>query len=379
MTKIQKQPAASDTSVQAQIQALVQRGNAMAHGDFSALGQPLNPAHAKAATDSPENTRENTREDTAAFESLRRVMDVMGEHLRQAQHDIHDYVTTAHMAQENERGRLARELHDETVQQLIALGQSIERAQGLIAQDAQQASERLKIVRGQTTALVQSLRGLIANLRPPALDELGLVAAVRLMVTRDAAEHKPAVKFIVRGYTRGDTRDYDRADDHDHGNEHDHIRRLDAASELTLFRIIQEAWTNIVKHADATHVIITFAYNKHQLVITLKDDGKGFAPETHAAPARGNHWGLMGMRERAGQLNGQVNVASDPGQGTQVVIQVPYLGLAGRDPVCGMQVGPDGLTAEYHETLYRFCSEACRDAFRADPQHYLAAATAQTT
>ena len=315
------------------VRELTRRGNAMAHGNFATLGQPL------ASADMP------LVPDSEAFEGLRRVMDVMGEHLRQAQHDIRDYVNTAHVAQESERGRLARELHDETVQQLIALGQGIERAQGLISHDPTQATDKLKTVRAQTTALVQSLRGLIANLRPPALDELGLVAAVELMMSRDASEVKPAVKVQVRG----------------------HVRRLDVASELALFRIIQEAWTNMVKHAQAGHVTMTFAYNKRQLVITLKDDGKGFV----VGDVGTGHWGLIGMRERAGQLNGQIDFVSEVGHGTQVSIQVPYLGLAGRDPVCGMQVGPDGLTAEHAHTLYRFCSEACHDAFRADPPHYL--------
>ncbi len=318
----------------APLRQLTQRGSAMAQGDFDALGQPLDFEH-----------KRNAAAQDEAIEGLRRVMDVMGEHLRQAQHDIHDYVNMAQVAQENERGRLARELHDETVQQLIALGQGIERAQGLIRHDPDQAIDKLKAVRAQTTALVQSLRGLIANLRPPALDELGLVAAVKLMVSREATQPKPDTRVVVRGQ----------------------VRRLDGASELALFRIIQEAWTNIVKHAGAARASITLAYNQRQFVITLKDDGKGFAPESVGA----GHWGLVGMRERAGQLNGLVNFESLPGQGTTTIIRVPYLGLAGRDPVCGMQVGPEGLTAEYSNTRYRFCSEACRMAFRAEPQHYL--------
>jgi len=134
---------------------LQRRADAMTRGDFSALGQTLDAS--------------------VEAEALRRTIDVMGAHLQQAQRSIHDYVASSTAAQEAERTRLARELHDDTVQQIIALGQGIERAQRLLDRDssqAMQAIERLKMLRETTTSLVQSLRAIIGNLRPPALESL---------------------------------------------------------------------------------------------------------------------------------------------------------------------------------------------------------------
>ena len=79
----------------------------------------------------------------------------------------------------------------------------------------------------------------------------------------------------------------------------------------------------------------------------------------------------MGMQERAGLVGGVVQITSEPGQGTRVMIHMPYPGVDGRDPICGMEVGPDAISAEYAGALYRFCSEPCRELFLADPEQYV--------
>jgi signal transduction histidine kinase len=175
------------------LQELQRRAEAMAHGDLRALGQPLS--------------------DLPAVEDLRRAVDVLGAHTEQGLRSQHAYIAALSTAQEAERGRLARELHDEIVQQLIALGHGVDRVQRLIERDPAQAAERLQTMRASITALVTELRAIIGDLRPPALDELGLLPAVELLFQR-SREGGPEVTLVVQG----------------------HERRLAPQSELALFR-----------------------------------------------------------------------------------------------------------------------------------------------
>jgi signal transduction histidine kinase/YHS domain-containing protein len=150
-------------------------------------------------------------------------------------------------------------------------------------------------------------------------------------------------------------------------------RRLAPQSELALFRIVQEAWSNIRRHAHARRADFTFAYEHDGLHVTITDDGVGFVvPSDVHAPD--GHWGLRGMRERAELTGGTLEAASTPGQGTRLHLCIPYPGEDGRDPVCGMAVEPNAIGAEHAGKLYRFCSPACRDLFLAQPAQYIAAA-----
>jgi two-component system sensor histidine kinase UhpB len=315
---------------EAVLRALQQRAEQMARGELRELG--------RAVCDVP------------AVEDLRRAIDVLGAHTKQGLQHQHAYIAALSTAQEAERGRLARELHDEVVQQLVALGHSVDRVGRLLERgEAEQASERLRAIRGGITALVGELRTVIGDLRPPALEELGLLPAVELLLQR--GEGAPEVALLVQGEER----------------------RLAPQSELALFRIVQEAWSNIRRHAHASHVDVTFRYAPDGLVVSVADDGVGFTPpQEHEAPD--GHWGVRGMSERAELTGGQIALASAPGQGTTLTARIPYPGVGGRDPVCGMSVGPEALGAEHEGALYRFCSPACRDLFVAQPHHYVAPA-----
>ena len=116
---------------------------------------------------------------------------------------------------------------------------------------------------------------------------------------------------------------------------------------------------------------MTFTYRANELVVAIRDDGRGFAPPADAEPPQG-HWGLRGMRERAELIGGSLAITSQPGQGTSIVVHIPYPGVGGRDPVCGMPAGPDAIGAEHAGQLYRFCSPACRELFLAQPAQYVA-------
>lgn len=317
----------------APLRELQRRAEAMTRGDFSALGQPVGGE--------PE------------VEALRRAMDVMGEHIEQAQVGMQQYVAALTDAQEAERERVARELHDDTVQRLIALSQAVERVQRAVSRDERdRAIERLAALRTEITATVQSLRMIIGDLRPPALEDLGLIAAIELFLQRSDDHDAPAVTFNVEGSER----------------------RLDPSSEIALFRIIQEAWSNIERHAGAQQVMITLHYGHDALDVEIADDGRGFVPP-RADVSEPGKFGLRGMQERATLVGGTLEIESAPGKGTRLLVRMPYPGVAGRDPICNMVVGPDALSAEHNGQIFRFCSHACRDLFLAEPGRYVAART----
>jgi signal transduction histidine kinase/YHS domain-containing protein len=309
------------------LRALQRRAEAMAHGDLSAIGQPVS--------------------DIPALEDLRRAIDVLGAHTEHGLRSQHAYIAALSTAQEAERSRLARELHDEIVQQLIALGHGVDRTQRLLDRDPSQMLERLQSMRGSITTLVNELRTIIGDLRPPALEELGLLPAVELLLQRSRAD-SPEVSLVVQGIER----------------------RLAPQSELAVFRIVQEAWSNIRHHAQARQADFTFSYDADGLHMTISDDGRGFVPLSDTDAPDG-HWGLRGMRERSELTGGTYDIRSTPGRGTQIHICIPYPGVGGRDPVCGMMVEPDALGAEHAGELYRFCSPACRDLFLAQPAQYI--------
>ena len=232
--------------------------------------------------------------------------------------------------------------------QLIALGHGVDRVQRMIERDPAKAIERLQDMRASITTLVDELRAMIGDLRPPALAELGLLSAVELLLSR-SGEDGPEVTLVVQGDER----------------------RLAPQSELALFRIVQEAWSNIRHHAQAHRADFIFAYEHDGLHVTITDDGVGFAPPAEADAPDG-HWGLRGMRERAELTGGTFDVSSEPGQGARLHLHIPYPGEDDRDPVCGMAVEPDAIGAEHVGKLYRFCSPACRDLFLAQPAQYVA-------
>ena len=217
-------------------------------------------------------------------------------------------MTTALIAaQEDERERLARELHDGVVQEVIALIQRVDRIERHLERgDPVQAVACAGSARQALVGLVEELRAVIADLRPPELQELGLLRAVAMMVHRPDSE-MPAVTVQVEGIER----------------------RLEPAQELTAYRIVQEAWSNVLRHAHARHVVITIQYTREALVVAVRDDGVGFSPERSS---RASHWGLRGMQERAELAEGTLMLRSIPGSGTEVTVSLPVSRASERIP-----------------------------------------------
>ncbi len=200
-------------------------------------------------------------------------------------------------AQEEERQRIARELHDGLVPVLASLnirlhtvGKQLDREEHPLAGEIREVAEQ-----AQTSS--REIRRLIHDLRPVALDELGLVPALRQHLARCEQEHGLIVEFVA--------------------NEG---QRLPAAVETALFRIVQEAVNNVLRHAQAQHATVTLVRQADHVKVCVADDGQGF--DIHL-PRSGRHVGLWSMRERVEQLGGQFEVRSAPGQGTAVTALVP--------------------------------------------------------
>lgn len=210
-------------------------------------------------------------------------------------------------AQEAERQRIARELHDATGQSLTAIALGLRGMERLVSTGSRIAPQQIRdLVNFATTALGE-LRHLIADLRPSQLDDLGLVAALRWYVREYERRQLIAVDFGVQG---------------------EEIR-LPTTYETVIFRIVQEALTNVAKHAQATQVTVTLAIQPGQIRVTVTDNGCGFDPA--ALPTEQGQrvgWGLLGMRERALLLGGHCEIQSTPRLGTSIQVEIPFLASA---------------------------------------------------
>jgi signal transduction histidine kinase len=234
---------------------------------------------------------------------LHRALTAMVDRLRDYQIGVHDYLSAVTEGQEAERARLARELHDGPVQALIVLGQRAEIAQRLMerGQDAQ-ASNVLQELRRTGQATIQDLRRLIGALRPVYLEDLGFAPALEMLIQQSAELTDTQIDLDIGP----------------------HIERLPSQVELAAYRIAQEAVHNAVQHAQAAHIRIHVRCEAQVLVLTVADDGIGFqVPDQPRSLTREGHFGLVGMRERAAQLGGALQILSAPGEGTQIVVRLP--------------------------------------------------------
>jgi len=219
--------------------------------------------------------------------------------LRQAAQDLHGLTRRLVQAEEVERRRLARELHDRVGQSLSALNINLD----IISRDSQALPpalrQRLEDSLGLVDGTLQSIESVMADLRPPLLDEYGLAAA--LGWHSEEWTRRTGVQVTVT----------DRTPDAAKG------ARPEAA--VALFRIAQEALNNVLKHAQAKHVRIDVSATDEELVLDVHDDGRGFDPRA----ARRGRWGMTTMRERAEAAGGQLHVDATPGQGTRIHARVP--------------------------------------------------------
>ncbi len=206
-------------------------------------------------------------------------------------------------AQEAERQRIARDLHDETSQSLTAIGMGLHGLSGRLNSRNKEALTTLHKLETLTADSLRELQRLISDLRPSHLDDLGLSAALRWY----AGKIQELSSFMVRVDILGEERD------------------LDDAIKITIFRIIQESLNNIIKHAQARHVNIHLSFEEKNVRINVRDNGMGFdMAAVRQGQSRRPSLGLVGMEERAALLGGRVSVRSRPGYGTEVEALIPY-------------------------------------------------------
>lgn len=212
------------------------------------------------------------------------------------------YVGAITQSQEDERRRIARELHDETVQSLLAIARRLELYQA--SEDDPERLEQLAALRDMVTGTLKGVRQINRDLRPLILEDLGLVPAIRALVR---AAHQgdgaiPHAKLDIAGEPVS----------------------LESGQELALYRITQEALTNVRKHARATGVVVELDFNPTMVCLEVSDDGEGFElPESLADLAQGGSFGLMGIQERVWALGGAWSIHSAAGQGTRLHIAIP--------------------------------------------------------
>ncbi len=265
------------------LQALGERAERVAWGDFDATASPVGGVE--------------------EIEDLRRTLDQMAKRIRNYQGGMHDYIAAITQGQEEERKRLARELHDETAQSLIALRQQVEMAQKTLATDPESAAERLEKVRAALAETLQGIRRFSRDLRPIYLEDLGFIPALEMLARESGQAREPQVQFSTAGP----------------------VRRLSPDLELAAYRIVQEALRNVVQHARASHVHVEVHFEDRSLLLLVQDDGRGFEPPNLPDTlAREGHFGLMGIQERVLLYGGQLKIQSKPGEGTALSVRLPY-------------------------------------------------------
>lgn len=204
-------------------------------------------------------------------------------------------------AQEAERRRIARELHDATGQSLTAISLGLRGVENMLAQESPSLAQKIGELKLFGTNALGELRQIITDLRPSQLDDLGLVAALQWYGREFEKRRAIQVDFVVEGEPV----------------------RLSSEYETVLFRITQEALTNIAKHAQATRATVGLKISPSQICLSIEDDGCGFEPQQGQAQEAG--WGLLGIAERAALLGGHYELDSAPGQGTRIEVTIPLV------------------------------------------------------
>jgi signal transduction histidine kinase len=205
-------------------------------------------------------------------------------------------------AQESERQRIARELHDETGQALTAIGLGLRSlTSSLRASNMERTKQNLHQLELLTANSLDELQRLIADLRPSHLDDLGLPSALRWYANVLQERVKMDIHVDIQGEEQP----------------------VSSPVKIAIFRIAQEALTNVIKHAQAKNVQVVLAYGEDSVLIRVSDNGHGFDMES-AGSGKRISWGLKGMEERASLLGGKFGIQSRPGQGTSVEISIPY-------------------------------------------------------
>lgn len=263
-------------SVVQPLRELRERANQIGQGNFNAAAQPVGGVK--------------------EIEDLRVTLHDMAGRVQSYQTALQDYARAVTQAQEEERARLARELHDETVQTLIALGHKAQMVQRALARDPEQVGPRVSELRQLIQGAIEEIRRFSRALHPHYLEELGLVTALETLAREADAD------FQVKGTPQ----------------------TMKPEQELTFYRIAQEALNNALRHAEANRIAVEVLFEPFTATLRVCDTGRGFElPSYFNDLTRTGHFGLIGMRERAQLVDGKLNIVSKPSEGTTVTLIVP--------------------------------------------------------
>src|SRR5215211_7736234 len=259
------------------LQKLEAKAAALAWGDFETIREPVGGI--------------------SEIQHLQTELIEMSRKVQAAQEGLHDYIGAITSAQEDERTRLARELHDDTIQAVIALKQRVQLVEKLVKdQNTRQSLKNLEELAEQT---IGNLRRLTRALRPIYLEDLGLVTALEMLTREISQTNQLEVDFQVSGMER----------------------RLPQDVEVAIYRIAQEALNNVVRHAKARHARLSIQFD-HETKLEVRDDGIGFVvPKSPIDFAHSGHFGLLGIRERADLIGTTLEVQSSAGQGTTLSVR----------------------------------------------------------
>lgn len=214
---------------------------------------------------------------------------------------LHHLVNKIITAQEDERKRVASDIHDGVIQALLGIWYRLQRLTSHLAgyQPAELAQELARL-RDDLGQQIHDIRRIVYNLRPFVLDNYGLVPAMHAYIESLRGEHAPTIEMVTEG------------------NE----RRLPVNVEITLYRVLQEALANAIKHARASRVRVRLVMEENSVTLEVTDDGLGFTPP-NARPQANKHLGLASIEERVLLVGGTCQINSRPGQGTRVLVTIP--------------------------------------------------------
>jgi two-component system, NarL family, sensor histidine kinase UhpB len=230
----------------------------------------------------------------------------MIEHIQSYQRQVQDLSGSVLEAQEDERYRIARELHDQIGQSLTLLLVRLKILEA--APQSEPLRCELSELRGAVAATIDQVRRLALELRPPALDQLGLIVALRTLIREFAEQTRIVVTSAIP----------------------DVPLSLTNERATALYRIVQEALTNIARHAEARNAHVTLAIDNHAITVAISDDGRGFDLQTVRAQRKkqeGPGLGLFGMEERTRLLGGTMTIKTKSGNGTMIIAIIPIYPL----------------------------------------------------
>ena len=261
------------------MQALEEKAGDLANGNFETIRQPVGGI--------------------LEIRHLQETLIYMAAELKEAQNSLHSYIGAITDSVESERRNLARELHDETLQSLIALGQYTQYA--LHWNNDPKVAKTLDQVVNMADQSMKNLRRLVQGLRPIYIEDLGLATALAMQSTQNMHPDGVAIHFIQEGVER----------------------RLKPDIEMAMYRMAQEALSNVVRHSKAKNAWISLYFRPDSVILEIRDDGLGFdLPVDPIHYARMGHYGLLGLYERSELIGARLTIRSTPDEGTHIIIRL---------------------------------------------------------